>query len=109
MENLASLNRTASNSNSLTATSAATLQGFQSNHSGLQLQGLGGGASSSLNNCGSIGWYPYQQPYTYYYYVPSCAPAPLKPTAAELIALYKKEFGKDWKRMFAQTVKVEAR
>jgi hypothetical protein len=52
-------------------------------------------------NCG----YPYQNQwyYSYPYYVTT--PSNLE----EVIASYKKHFGKDWKKVFAQTVKVETR
>jgi len=96
------------------ATSGTASQAHQSQQSfiGTAQGGLSstGGSIGGMQNCGSLGWWPYQQsPYTYTYYFPFVPYQAPKPTVAEVIALYKKEFGKDWKRMFAQTVRVEAR
>ena len=108
MEKLSAINLTASNCSTLpSASSSVATVGFQQ---GQNYAGYAGSAQQLTATGGQLNsWYPYQQPYTYYYYVPSYAPASVKPTAAELIALYKKEFGKDWKRIYAATVRIEAR
>jgi hypothetical protein len=93
------------NSNTATQSGLGSASAGSGMLGGQQAQLQQAGLSSSVTNCG---WYPYQTTpsYAYYWYPVGNAP---KPTVTELIATYKKEFGKDWKQIFAQTVKVEAR
>ena len=50
---------------------------------------------------GTLNWWPYGG--TWYNWPPVSA----SQEAEKLIAVYKREFGKDWKRMYEKTVRLE--